>query len=80
MMEKRLLEYAAMMMIGDGALSVVDPKRHARLWTGGPRVWRKMLRPFVRHPEMTRWMGAAAVVAGVWLAQRQRRGCCGRGA
>jgi hypothetical protein len=59
-------------MIGDGALAFVEPRRHALLWRSGPAAWRWMIEPFVRRPGLTRWLGAAEVAAGFWLAARQR--------
>ena len=72
MIVARLKECLAMMMIGDGVLGVLEPHRHAALWRRGPGWWRAMIEPFVRHPEMTRWVGVGEVVLGVWLSSRQR--------
>lgn len=71
-MLKRTLECAAMMMIGDGALGLLQPQRHMRLWENGPCWWRAMMQPFVRRPALTRAVGAAELAAGIWLAHRQQ--------
>ena len=71
MMSKRLLEAAAMTIIGDGMLCLVSPRRHLSLWLNGPRWWRRMSEPFIRHPDLTRAMGAFGVGFGLWLAWRQ---------
>ena len=72
MWRKRILELAAIMLVGDGVLAAVGPTRHAKLWRSGPRGWRRMMEPFVRRPELTRLLGAAEVVVGLTLASRQR--------
>jgi hypothetical protein len=72
MLKQRMTECAAMMMIGDGALGLIDAKRHMQLWEKGPRFWQVMMRPFVEKPTMTRWFGAAELLAGIWLAKRQQ--------
>jgi hypothetical protein len=67
----RILECCAMGLIGDGALAVIEPRRHIELWFTGPKLWRKMMLPFMRSPTLTRWFGAAEVAAGFWLASKQ---------
>ena len=64
-------ESLAMMMAGDGIVTLVDPKRHVRLWQKGPEVCRRMLQPFVEHPGWTRVLAALELGAGIWLAERQ---------
>ena len=71
MWTQRLLEGAAMMMIGDGLLGLVEPRRHCLLWKAGPAWWERTVEPFVEHPNMTRVLGAAELALGVWLAHRE---------
>jgi hypothetical protein len=71
LIRRRALECFALTMIGDGVLGFVEPKRHVQLWLRGPKVWQSMLQPFVDNPDLTRWIGAAEVAAGIWLALRQ---------
>ena len=71
MLAKRLMETAAMTIIGDGMLCMVSPRRHISLWLSGPRWWRRMFEPFVDHPDLTRVLGAFGVGFGLWLAWRQ---------
>jgi hypothetical protein len=68
---ERAKECLAMMMIGDGVLALVEPRRHLSLWQSGPRWWRGMVEPFLGRPGLTRCLGAGEVVLGVWLASRQ---------
>ena len=71
MWAERTKEMVAMMMIGEGLVTVVEPERHCMLWKAGPRLWERMLEPFVDHPNMTRVLGAAQLALGFWLAARQ---------
>jgi hypothetical protein len=71
MVAERAKEFVAMLMIGDGLLSLVEPRRHLSLWVAGPRWWCGIIEPFVRRPDLTRCLGAGEVVLGVWLAFRQ---------
>jgi hypothetical protein len=68
----RIKEAGAMMMIGDGALALFDPRRHVDLWVEGPELWRKTMKPFVKRPGLTRILGILELGAGVWLASRQQ--------
>jgi hypothetical protein len=65
-------ETAAMLMVGDGILAVLEPRRHVKLWMDGPKPWRATMKPFVTRPGMTRVLGALELGLGVWLASRQR--------
>ena len=71
MIAERVKECIAMMMIGDGVLGLVAPRRHVELWENGPVWWRKMMDPFVDRPGLTRCVGATLVAGGLWLASRQ---------
>ena len=71
MITERLKECVAMMMIGDGVLAVVEPRRHASLWLNGPPWWRAMVEPFADRPNLTRCLGIGGVALGVWIATRQ---------
>ena len=69
MFAKRLIETAAMTIIGDGMLCLVSPRRHISLWRSGP--WRGISEPLIRHPDVTRLLGAVGIGFGLWLAWRQ---------
>ena len=72
-MNPRWRELIAIPLIGDGVLGLVIPARHVRRWQAGPAWWRDAMRPFVRHPQLTRWVGAAEIAVGLWLATRQNQ-------
>lgn len=61
-----------MLMVGDGLLAVLEPRRHVKLWMDGPKLWRTTMMPFAKHPGMTRVLGSLELALGVWLASRQR--------
>jgi uncharacterized protein YjeT (DUF2065 family) len=62
----RWQHFTAMVLIGDGVMAVVHPKKDARAWTAGPRSWRKLMRELHRRPGLTRLIGAAQIAAGIW--------------
>jgi len=71
MIATRMKECLAMLMIGDGVLAIVEPRRHLRVWEGGPSRWRQLVGPLANRPNLTRGLGVAGVALGVWLAYRQ---------
>lgn len=60
----------AIMMIGDGVLSMVRPREHVGLWRRGPGPWRNLVEYFEHRPTLTATLGAVSVMAGLWLAFR----------
>lgn len=71
MINKLFGESFAMMMIGDGLLCLVNPKRHVLLWSRGPQFWQNAMESFAANPNTTRLAGAAEIAFGIWLATRQ---------
>jgi len=71
LLQARALELLALSMIGDGALALLQPERHMRLWRAGPRPWRELVEFFHERPGLTRVVGVGAIAAGLWLAGRQ---------
>jgi len=60
-----------MLLIGDGILSLLEPKRHCLLWEVGPEPCRELIDQFVQHPAATRLVGAAEAALGLWIASQQ---------
>jgi uncharacterized protein YjeT (DUF2065 family) len=60
-----------MALIGDGVMAMIRPRRDARAWSQGPRPWKKLMRELHRRPGLTRLIGAAQVVGGVYWALKQ---------
>ncbi|MEX0804476.1 MAG: hypothetical protein WD688_14360 [Candidatus Binatia bacterium] len=71
LIRQRLAESLAILLIGDGIVGLLQPRRHVVLWESGPSMWRKAMRPFVRRPGLTQLLGLAAIGFGLWLASRQ---------
>ena len=68
MIKKLFGESFAMLMIGDGVLCVLNPKRHSRRWKEGPQFWRDAMENLAQNPTATRAFGVAEIALGVWLA------------
>jgi hypothetical protein len=77
LMERRVTETAAMMMIGDGALGLIRPSYHCLLWRGGARWWRDTVSWFADRPQTTRVFALAELAAGIWLGLRQETAAMG---
>ena len=71
MIRQRATEIAALLMVGDGIVGMLQPERHTRLWQSGPGPYRAAMKQFVRHPGLTRVVAAAEAAAGLWWASRQ---------
>jgi hypothetical protein len=70
---RRTAEMAAVFMIGDGLLGVLQPGRHVDLWRSRFGAVDAMVRPFGGHPGRRRLYGLLQIAAGVLLASRQRQ-------
>ncbi len=70
---KRWKHFVAMALIGDGVMAIVCPERDAEAWRAGPKAWRDLMRKLREHPELTRAVGLAQVVGGVWWAMAQEK-------
>ncbi|HEY4381554.1 MAG TPA: hypothetical protein VGN01_14485 [Acidobacteriaceae bacterium] len=73
MPSKRWKHFAAMALIGDGVMAAIRPERDADAWEIGPQVWRGWMRRLQRNPALTRAMGAAQVLGGIWWAFYQEK-------
>lgn len=71
---RRIKESIAISMIGDGVVALMEPRRHALLWEGGPAAWRKLMQPFAKRPGLTRLLAVLEIMGGIWLASNQLRG------
>ena len=70
---RRTAEMAAMFMIGDGLLGLLQPRRHVGLWRSQVAAVDGVVRPFAGRPGRRRAYGLVQVAAGVALAARLRR-------
>jgi hypothetical protein len=70
---RRSAEMAAVFMIGDGLLGLLQPERHVELWRSEVGAVDVLVRPFGGHPGRRRLYGAVQAIAGVLLASGLRR-------
>jgi hypothetical protein len=67
----RAKHFAAMVMIGDGVMALIDPERDAQAWKKGPKVWRDAMHELSKRPTLTRVIGLAQIAGGIWWALKQ---------
>ncbi len=69
---RRFLDVVALISVGDGALWLLAPRRRGLLWLAGPEPVKRFVEQVcLEKPWQARFLGAAQVVLGVWLALRQ---------
>jgi hypothetical protein len=68
---KRLLELAGLILIGDGLMGVLRPRRHSLLWHFGPQLAKAATEELAEHPQTARAIYAAELAVGVALATFQ---------
>jgi hypothetical protein len=71
-MKKRILDLVGLLLVGDGLLTLADPKRHCLMWEIGPEPCRDFVDAFVQHPTVSRIGGAMEVIVGLLLAEAQK--------
>jgi hypothetical protein len=71
-MLKRSLEFIGMLLIGDGLLSLISPRRHCLLWDIGPGPCRELVEEFADHPNLARTAGVLETLLGLLLASEQQ--------
>jgi hypothetical protein len=67
----RAKHFAAMALIGDGVMALIHPVADAKAWSRGPKVWRNLMRGLAKRPNLTRAIGAAQIVGGIYWALKQ---------
>ena len=70
---RRSAEMAAVFMIGDGVLGLIQPKRHVQLWRSDVAAVDGLVKPFAGRPDRRRVYGLLQIAGGVLLASRLRR-------
>ncbi len=60
-----------MLLIGDGVMAIVHPEKDARAWKSGPKPWRDLMHGLSKRPALTRAIGVAQIVGGIWWALHQ---------
>ena len=67
----RAKHFAAMVMIGDGVMALIDPARDVSAWNRGPKVWKRLMGGLSTRPGLTRAIGVAQIAGGVYWALKQ---------
>ena len=62
-----------MLLIGDGALTLIGARNRVLVWRFGPERLRKSTSWQADHPVFMRLEGVASIAIGGWLALRQYR-------
>ncbi|WP_242153926.1 hypothetical protein [Sphingomonas sp. BAUL-RG-20F-R05-02] len=70
---RRSAEMAALFMIGDGLLGLLQPERHVDLWRSDISAVDVLVRPFAGHPTRRRAYGLLQIGAGILLASALTR-------
>jgi hypothetical protein len=70
---RRAAELAAIFMIGDGLLGLLQPTRHVDLWRSEVGAVDVLIRPFDRRPGRRRVYGLLQLAAGLSLASVLKR-------
>ena len=73
-MQRRLLELAGLILIGDGLMGLLQPRRHSLLWHVGPQLAKAVTEELADHPQTARTIYAAELAVGVALATFQLSG------
>ena len=60
-----------MILIGDGVMALLRPQQDALAWKTGPKPWQELMRHLHQRPGMTRLIGAAQVIGGIYWAIQQ---------
>lgn len=69
---RRTLEMAAVFMIGDGLLGILQPRRHVDLWRTDAAALDGLVRPFTGRPALRRGYGLVQLTVGLALAATLR--------
>ena len=67
---RRIAELVAMLMVGEGVLTFIAPRRHSLLWEFGPEGYKRAIETIAEHPTLSRLVAAAEPGLGIWLALR----------
>jgi len=70
-MTKRLLELGGLILIGDGLMGLLFPRRHSLLWHVGPQLAKAVTEELADHPQTARAVYAAELALGFALAASQ---------
>ena len=68
---RRILEFGALILIGDGIMGLIKPRRHSMLWHFGPPLMKAVTEELADHRNVARGIYAAEVALGIAIASLQ---------
>lgn len=68
---RRVIQAAALLLIGDGIMGLIKPRWHSLLWHFGPNIARAATEELADHPKTARCIYAAEAALGLAIATRQ---------
>ncbi|HEY2615071.1 MAG TPA: hypothetical protein VGI42_05135 [Chthoniobacterales bacterium] len=68
---RRLIEMAALFLIGDGVMGLLKPRWHSRLWHFGPQLALALTEELAANPKIARAVYFAEAAIGVVIASCQ---------
>ncbi len=68
---RRLLQTGALLLIGDGIMGLLQPRRHSLLWHFGPQLAKAVTEELAEHPNTARALYLVEALAGVAIAASQ---------
>jgi hypothetical protein len=71
-MKKLFLDFLGLLMVGDGVLTLIDPKRHCLLWEVGPKPCQELIDEFAEHPRIARVSGLLEIFLGIMISETQK--------
>lgn len=69
---RRVLWVVALILIGDGVVAAVMPRRHMLRWSTGPDWYQRAMQPLVDHPAATRAVGLGEAGLAMWWSHSMR--------
>lgn len=70
-MARRGLELLGLMMIGEGMIALLHPRRYSLFWKIGPAPLQDFLETLAAHRGITRALCIGEIAVGFWLALRE---------
>lgn len=68
MILRRILMLLALLMIGEGLVTLIHPRRYLLLWVFGPPPFQDFIETLRQKPELTRSIAVGELALGLWLA------------
>jgi hypothetical protein len=68
---RRLIELGALVLIGDGIMGLIKPRRHSMLWHFGPNLIKAVTEELAAHPNTARGIYATELAVGIAIASLQ---------